>query len=256
MTRIALAPCSPFSVTEASMIKTLEIAEKYDVLVHTHLAETRDEEDFCMETKGLRPVDYMEKVGWLNPRAWFAHLVHLSQKDIEKLVESDCGMAHCPTSNMRLGSGIAPLTEMKEAGMRIGLAVDGSASNDSGNMLQEIRNAMLLQRVLKGADALTPRNVLEMATLGGAKVLRMDDYIGSIESGKAADIIAFDLHTLSLAGSLSDPLAALVMCDPGKADFVMINGLVRVAKGEIIDDELDSIISRQNMLSRRLINTK
>lgn len=253
MTRIALAPCSPFSVTEQSMIRTLELAEKHDVLLHTHLAETKDEEDYCLEKVGLRPVDYMEKIGWLNPRTWFAHLVWLSDEDIKKLADNDCGMAHCPTSNMRLGSGIAPVKEMKEAGIRIGLAVDGSASNDSGNMLLEARNAMMLQRVVKGADALTPRDVLYMATMGGAKVLRMDDYIGSIEIGKAADIIGFDLNQLSLSGSLADPAAAIIMCDAGKADFVMVNGVVRIKDGQILDDELNELIMRQNQISKRLI---
>jgi len=253
MVRIALAPCSPFSVTEQSMIKTLELAEKYDVLLHTHLAETKDEEEYCLEKVGLRPVDYMEKIGWLNPRTWFAHLVWLSEEDIRKLSENDCGMAHCPTSNMRLGSGIAPVKEMKEAGIRIGLAVDGSASNDSGNMLLEARNAMMLQRVVKGADALTPRDVLYMATMGGAKVLRMDEYIGSIEVGKAADIIGFDLNQLSLAGGLADPAAAIIMCDAGKADFVMINGNVRIKDGQILDDELMQLINKQNLISKNLI---
>ncbi|AKI96681.1 8-oxoguanine deaminase [Kosmotoga pacifica] len=253
MTRIALAPCSPFSVTEQSMIRTLELAEKYDVLLHTHLAETKDEEEYCLEKVGLRPIDYMEKIGWLNPRVWFAHLVWLSDEDIKKLAANDCGMAHCPTSNMRLGSGIAPVREMKDNNIRIGLAVDGSASNDSGNMLLEARNAMMLQRVAKGADALTPRDVLYMATMGGAKVLRMDDYIGSIEPGKAADIIAFDLNQLSLAGGLADPVASVVMCDPGRVDFVMVNGELRIEHGHIKDDELQELIKRQNELSKMLI---
>ena len=253
MTRIALAPCSPFSVTGESMIATAELAEKYDVLLHTHLAETKDEDDFCIQKKGLRPVDYMEKVGWLNRRVWFAHLVWLNEKDISKLVENDCGMAHCPTSNMRLGSGIAPVKEMKAAGMRIGLAVDGSSSNDSGNMLLEIRNALMLQRVLKGADALSPRDVLEFATLGGAKVLRMDDFTGSIEKGKAADIAAFRLDTLSMAGGLSDPVASLVLCDPHGSDFVMVNGKVRVQNGRIIDSDLPELIKRQNHISAKLL---
>ncbi len=253
MLRIALAPCSPFSVTEESMVRTAELAGQYDVLLHTHLAETRDEDDFCIEKKGLRPVDFMEKVGWLNERSWFAHLVWLSDEDIKKLAEHDCGLAHCPSSNMRLGSGIARVKEMKEAGMRIGLAVDGSSSNDTGNMLLEIRNALMLQRVLKGADALSPRDVLEFATLGGAKVLRMDDYIGSIEPGKSADLAAFRLDTLSMAGGLSDPLASLVLCDPHKSDLVIINGKIRVQNGRIVDGELSELIKRHNEISCRLI---
>jgi len=255
MLRIALAPCSPFSVTEESMIRTAELAEKFDVLLHTHLAETRDEDDFCIQKKGLRPVEFMEKVGWLNRRSWFAHLVWLSDEDIKKLAEHDCGMAHCPSSNMRLGSGIARVKEMKEAGMRISLAVDGSSSNDTGNMLLEIRNALMLQRVLKGADALSPRDVLEFATLGGAKVLRMDDYIGSIEPGKSADLAAFRLDTLSMAGGLSDPVASLVLCDPHKSDLVMIDGKIRVQNGRIVDGELSELIKRHNEISCRLIES-
>ncbi|MGC9321624.1 MAG: 8-oxoguanine deaminase [Kosmotogaceae bacterium] len=255
MLRIALAPCSPFSVTEESMVRTAELAGQYDVLLHTHLAETRDEDDFCIEKKGLRPVDFMEKVGWLNERSWFAHLVWLSDEDIKKLAEHDCGMAHCPSSNMRLGSGIARVKEMKEAGMRISLAVDGSSSNDTGNMLLEIRNALMLQRVLKGADALSPRDVLEFATLGGAKVLRMDDYIGSIEPGKSADLAAFRLDTLSMAGGLSDPVASLVLCDPHKSDLVMIDGKIRVQNGRIIDVELPELIKKQNEISLRLVSS-
>lgn len=253
MLRIALAPCSPFSVTEESMVRTAELAGQYNVLLHTHLAETRDEDDFCIEKKGLRPVDFMEKVGWLNERSWFAHLVWLSDEDINKLAEHDCGMAHCPSSNMRLGSGIARVKEMKEAGIRIGLAVDGSSSNDTGNMLLEIRNALMLQRVLKGADALSPRDVLEFATLGGAKVLRMDDFIGSIEPGKSADLAAFRLDTLSMAGGLSDPVASLVLCDPHNSDLVMIDGKIRVQNGRIVDGELSELIKRHNEISCRLI---
>jgi cytosine/adenosine deaminase-related metal-dependent hydrolase len=253
MLRIALAPCSPFSVTEESMVRTAELAGQYDVLLHTHLAETRDEDDFCIEKKGLRPVDFMEKVGWLNERSWFAHLVWLSDEDIKRLAEHDCGMAHCPSSNMRLGSGIARVKEMKEAGIRISLAVDGSSSNDTGNMLLEIRNALMLQRVLKGADALSPRDVLEFATLGGAKVLRMDDFIGSIEPGKSADLAAFRLDTLSMAGGLSDPVASLVLCDPHNSDLVMIDGKIRVQNGRIVDGELSELIKRHNEISCRLI---
>ncbi len=201
----------------------------------------------------MRPVDFMEKVGWLNERSWFAHLVWLSDEDIKRLAEHDCGMAHCPSSNMRLGSGIARVKEMKEAGIRISLAVDGSSSNDTGNMLLEIRNALMLQRVLKGADALSPRDVLEFATLGGAKVLRMDDFIGTIEPGKSADLAAFRLDTLSMAGGLSDPVASLVLCDPHNSDLVMIDGKIRVQHGRIVDGELSELIKRHNEISCRLI---
>lgn len=252
MLRIALAPCSPFSVTPQLMRDTLELANQYDVLLHTHLAETRDEEKFCLEKFGKSPVDYMEELGWLNPSVWFAHLVWLNEEDIRKLAKNDVGMAHCPVSNMRLGSGIAPVYEMKKR-IRIGLAVDGSASNDTNNMLAEIRTAMLLQRVKYGADAMTPREALEMATLGGAKVLRMDDYIGKIEEGYAADVVAFKLDTLEMAGCLDDPLAAIVMCDAKSADFVMINGVVKIENGEFVDVDLRELISKQNDISKSIL---
>ncbi|HCZ05897.1 MAG TPA: 8-oxoguanine deaminase [Thermotogae bacterium] len=252
MLRIALAPCSPFSVTPRLMRDTVELAEKYDVLLHTHLAETQDEEAFCIEKFRKRPVDYMEELGWLNPRVWFAHLVWLNEDDIKKLEEYDVGMAHCPVSNMRLGSGIAPVYEMKGR-IRIGLAVDGSASNDTNNMIAEIRTAMLLQRVKYGADALTPREVLHMATVGGARVLRMDDYIGKIEEGYAADIVAFRLDTLEMSGCLDDPLAAIVMCDAKSADFVMINGVTKIKNGEFLDVDLEEIISKQNEISKTIL---
>ncbi len=252
MLRVALAPCSPFSVTGELMIKTKELAEKYNVLLHTHLAETKDEEDYCLERFGMRPVDYMEELGWLNSRVWFAHLVWLTDGDIEKLAKTDSGMAHCPNSNMRLGSGIAPVYKMKNK-MRIGIAVDGSASNDTGNMLHEIRNALLLQRVKYGADALAPYEVLKMATIGGARVLRMDDYIGTIEEGKAADFIGFKLDRLEFAGGLSDPVSTLVMCDAKRVDLSVINGEIRVWEGDILDEELPRLIEMQNNYSARIL---
>ncbi len=251
MLRVALAPCSPFSVTKSLMIKTLEMAEKENVLLHTHLAETKDEDGFCLEKFGLKPVDYMEKIGWLNPRVWFAHLVHLSNKDIEKLRANDVGVSHCPSSNMRLGSGIAPITKMK--GMRISLGVDGSASNDTGNMILEARNALLLQRVKYGADALTPKEVMKFATLGGAQVLRMDDYIGTLEIGKAADLITFDMNKIEFAGGLDDPLGAIVMCDAKKVDFNMVNGKMIVENGRLTIDDEKELIKTQNKISKKLL---
>lgn len=253
MLRIALAPCSPFSVTPDLMKQTLEVAEKYDVLLHTHLAETLDEERYCKERFGKSPVDLMEDLGWLNSRVWFAHLVHLSEGDIGKLAAADVGMAHCPSSNMRLGSGIAPVVKMKDK-LRIGLAVDGSASNDTNNFLMEMRLALLLQRAKYGADAITPREVLKMATLGGARVLRMDSYIGSIEPGKAADIIGIKLDKISLAGCLDDPLSSIILCNPGKVDMVVINGRMRVWNGEIIGEDLEEIVQWQNRKSKELLS--
>ncbi|MCX8095547.1 MAG: 8-oxoguanine deaminase [Caldisericia bacterium] len=252
MLRIAIGPCSPFSVTKNIMVESLNLAEKYDVLLHTHLAETLDEEIFCKEKFGLRPVDYMESLGWLNKRVWFAHMVHLNDFDIEKLIKSDVGMAHCPTSNMKLGSGIARVSEFKEK-LRIGLAVDGSSSNDTNNFIQEIRNALLLQRVKYGSSSITSRDVLKFATIGGSKVLRMDDYIGSIEIGKAADIIMFDLNRLEFAGGLNDLISIPVYLDAKQVDFLMINGEILIQDGKFTHVDEKEFIEKQNKISKKLI---
>ena len=249
----AIGPHAPYTCSPETLKKAMDVAEKYDVLLHTHLAETEDEEKYCLERFGMRPVDYMESLGWLNNRVWFAHLVWLTNADIEKLAKTDSGMAHCPSSNMRLGSGIAPVYKMKNK-MRIGIAVDGSASNDTGNMLAEIRNTLLLQRVKYGASALTPYEVLKMATIGGAQILRMNDYIGTLEEEKAADFIGFKLDRLEFSGGLSDPVSALVMCDAKKVDLSVINGEIRIRDGIILDDELPIFIKRHNLYSKELLS--
>lgn len=251
MLRIAIGPCSPFSVTKNIMIESLKLSEKYNVLLHTHLAETIDEEVFCLEKFNLRPTDYMKNLGWLNPKVWFAHMVHLSDEDIEKLRKGDVGMAHCPTSNMKLGSGIARVVELKDK-IRVGLAVDGSSSNDTGNFIQEIRNALLLQRVKYGSDKITARDVLKLATIGGAKVLRMDDYIGSIEEGKAADLIMFDLNKLELAGGLNDLITIPVFLDVKNVDFSMINGEILIENGKFKKLNEEEFIEKQNTISKKL----
>jgi cytosine/adenosine deaminase-related metal-dependent hydrolase len=253
MLRIALAPCSPFSVTPELMRETLRLADEYRVLVHTHLAETQDEEVYCLERFGRRPVDLIEDLGWLRDDAWFAHLVVLNEADIDKLARARVGMAHCPTSNMTLGSGIAPVAKMIGTGVKIGLAVDGSASNDSSNMIREVRQAMLLQRVRYGADALSARDVLSMATLGGARVLHRETEIGSIEVGKAADLIAFDLNDVAFAGAQADPVAALVHCAADRVDFAMVNGEWRVRSGRLVDEALYDLVPVQNAISARLV---
>ena len=252
MLRIALAPCSPFSVTLDLMRESVSMAEEYGVLLHTHLAETHDEETFCVREFGFRPVDLMEELGWLRGDVWFAHLVVLSDADIAKLAAAKVGMAHCPSSNMTLGSGIARVTEMKETDIRIGLAVDGSASNDTSNMIREVRNAMLLQRVQYGADAITAREALRMATMGGARVLGRQDEVGSIEVGKAADLIAFDLNDIAFAGSHADPVAAVVHCAGDRVDFSMVNGEWRVQEGRLIDESIYDLIPEHNRISKRL----
>lgn len=251
MVRVALAPCSPFSVTAELMHQSIALAEEYGVLLHTHLAETRDEETYCLERFGRRPVDLMEDLGWLRDDVWFAHLVVLSEADMAKLGRARVGMAHCPTSNMTLGSGIAPVAKMLESGVRIGLAVDGSASNDSSNMVREVRQTMLLQRVEYGAKALTARQALRMATMGGASVLKRENELGSIEPGKAADLIAFDLSDIAFAGA-ADPLAALVHCAADRVDFSMVNGEWRVRDGELVAADAPQWIARHNELAREL----
>jgi len=252
MCRVVLAPCSPFSVTPELMREAAKLAREHGVRLHTHLAETKDEERFCLEKFGCRPLAYMERLGWVGEDVWYAHAIHLNEEEIGLLAETGTGVAHCPTSNMRLGSGIAPIREMLDAGVKVGLAVDGSASNDSSHMLAEARMAMLLQRVRGGAGALSAQEALEMATLDGAKVLGRDD-IGSLEVGKAADFIAINLNRLEYAGALHDPLAALVFCAPVNVDLSVINGEVVVEGGRIAGLDLENVIARHNELSRRMI---
>jgi 8-oxoguanine deaminase len=252
MLRIALAPCSPFSVTEDLMRETVAMADEYGVLIHTHLAETQDEEAYCLERFGRRPVDLIEDLGWLRDDAWFAHLVVLNDTDIDKLAHARAGMAHCPSSNMILGSGIARVAEMLDTGIRIGIAVDGSASNDTSNMIREVRQAMLLQRVKYGADALSARDVLYMATMGGARVLRRESEIGSLEPGKAADLIAFDLSDIAFAGAHADPLAAIVHCAADRVDLAMVNGEWRVRGGRLTNEAIYDLIPVHNRISSEL----
>ncbi len=253
MCRIALAPCSPFSVTPELMRDTAQMARRYGVLLHTHLAETLDEENFCLEKYKMRPLDYMAKLGWLGDDVWFVHVVHVNQRDIKILAETGTGVAHCPSSNMRLGSGIAPVVEMLKTGVKVGLAVDGSASNDSSNMLGEARQALLLQRVRYGADSISAEEVLEMATRGGAKVLGRED-IGSLEPGKAADFIGIRLERLEYAGaSVHDPVASLVFCSPVKVDLAVVNGRVLVEDGKLLTVDLEEIVRRHNAIARRMV---
>ena len=252
MLRIALAPCSPFSVTLDLMRQSVVMAEAHEVLLHTHLAETNDEEAYCIERFGKRPVDLMEDLGWLRDDAWFAHMVVLNDADIAKLSAARVGMAHCPSSNMTLGSGIAPVTRLKTTGVNVGLAVDGSASNDTSNMVREVRQAMLLQRVAFGADAMTAREALAMATIGGARVLHREDEVGSIEVGKAADLIAFDLKDLAFAGAHADPVAAVVHCAADRVDLSIVDGAWRVRDGHLVDESLLDLIPEHNRISKRL----
>ncbi len=252
MCRIVIAPCSPFSVTPELMRQSAAWARAHGLTLHTHLAETLDEERFCVEKFGVRPLALMQQLDWVGPDVWYAHTVHLNEDEIRLMAETGTGMSHCPGSNMRLGSGIAPIREMRDAGVRVSLAVDGSASNDSSHILAEARQAMLLQRVKKGATAMSAEESLEIATRGGAAVLGRDD-LGRLAVGMAADFVAWQLDALDYAGAQHDPLAALVFCAPRRVDLAVINGRVRVWKGEIVGFDLERTIAHHNELSRRLV---
>ncbi len=250
--RVALAPCAPFNVSERLMRASAELARAHGVRLHTHVAETEDENTYCLARVGLRPVAYMQSLGWLGPDVWWAHAVQLAPDEIALLAETGTGVAHCPSSNMRLGSGIAPIRAYLEAGVPVGLAVDGSASNDSGHLLAEARMALLLQRVLGGAGALSARQALEMATLGGAAILGRDD-IGALAPGMSADLVGYRLDTPALAGAQADPLAALVLCTPPAVDFSVIAGQLRIHDGAFCGLDLAALVARHNALSRQLV---
>lgn len=222
MLQIALAPCSPFSVSKQLMTDTAKLAEKNDVLLHTHLAETEDENQFCLREFGARPLDYLEQCGWLQSRTWLAHGIHFNQDEIRRLGRAKVGIAHCPSSNMLLASGICPTLDLAAAGCKVGLAVDGSASNDASNMIQEARQSLLQQRLLYGAERITAQQVLHFATLGSAQVLNRPD-LGEIAIGKQADLALFDLDELRFSGS-GDPIAALVQCGAHQINKLMVKG--------------------------------
>lgn len=250
MLRVVLAPCSPFTVSPDLMRESVALARSYGVYSHTHLAETRDEAAYCQEHFGKTPVEFCESLGWTGDDVWHAHFVHPSADEIVRLGASRTGAAHCPCSNMRLGSGIPRVADWLRAGMRVGLGVDGSASNDGSHLLAEARQAMLLQRISGDGNApISARSVLRIATRGGADVLGRDD-IGYLAPGMQADIIGFRLDTLSFAGgAVHDPLAALVFCHPPQVDLSVINGDVRVRDGEIVDLDLPALVRRHNEIA-------
>lgn len=254
MCRVALAPCSPFSVTDGLLEKSALLARQHGVRLHTHLAETLDEENYCLEQVGLRPLAYMERVGWLGSDVWYAHGIHFNDDEIAQLGETSTGVAHCPTSNLRLGSGMAKIDQLRAAGAPVGLAVDGSASNDSSNMLAEARQALLVHRVRAGVNATNAMTFLEIATRGGASVLGRDD-IGSIEPGKAADLAVFDTRDIGFAGAMHDPIAALLFCAvPRRASLVLVNGEVVVEAGRLKGTDEDDLINRANAIAAGMID--
>ncbi len=254
MLRITVAPCSPFSVTQDLMREAAKLARSYPgVRLHTHLAETQPDVQFSLQQFGLAPGDYAEDVGWLGDDVWHAHCVQLSPDAVEKFGRTGTGVAHCPGSNSRLASGIAPIVDMLAHNVPVGLGVDGSASNDSSHLLNEARLAMLMQRVKGNPAALTARQALELGTLGGARVLGRDD-IGAIKPGMAADFVAYDLNQIGFAGALHDPVAALVFCTSANVNYSVINGRVVVREGQLTPFELQPVIERHNAIAKALIN--
>jgi len=249
--QIALAPCSPFSVTPEIMRASADLAEWHDVRLHTHLAETLDEEDFCLQRFGLRTVDYLDSVGWLGPRTWLAHGIHFNQEEIARLGAAGTGICHCPSSNMRLASGICPTLELEAAGAPIGLGVDGSASNDASNLILEARQALYLQRLRYGAEKITPELALGWATQGSARLLGRGD-IGELALGKQADLALFKLDELRFSGS-HDPLSALLLCGADRADRVMVGGDWRVVGGQIEGLDLAQLIASHSQAARQLL---
>jgi cytosine/adenosine deaminase-related metal-dependent hydrolase len=253
MTRVALAPCSPFSVSPELMQKTAELARAYNVFLHTHIAETEDENEYCVEKFGKRPLELMESVGWLGPDVWFAHGVFFNDDEIEKLAQTGTKIAHCPTSNMRLGSGVARVPEMLKSGVAVGLAVDGSASNDSSDMLGELRNCMLVHKLTHGPDSITAAQIANMATRGGAEVLGRSD-LGQVEEGYAADLIGIDLSRLDYAGAVSDPLAAIVFsgfCH--RVDLNIVNGEPKVREGRLVEFDERDIAAKANRAAHTML---
>ena len=270
MLQIVLAPCSPFSVTSDLMRESARLARDRGVRLHTHLCETLDEERYTFEHFEMRPVAYMESLGWIGDDVWYAHAIHVNDDEIQLFSQRGTGVCHCPSSNMRLASGIAPVKKYRRHGVKVGLGVDGSASNDSSNMLIEVREAMLLARLkmglwppegpmsvlstshpLRDKEWMTAREVLEIATLGGAQVLGRSD-IGSLERGKCADFFTLDLNTINYAGALSDPVAAVVFCAPQRAHYTVVGGRLIVDKGEIATLDIVPVIEEHNRHAAKL----
>ncbi|NOT03680.1 MAG: 8-oxoguanine deaminase [Anaerolineales bacterium] len=262
MTQIVLAPCSPFSVTGELMKQSAKLAREYGVHLHTHLAETEDEEQFCLDKFGYRPVGYMQSVDWIGDDVWFAHAVWVNHEEISLFAKHKCGVTHCPTSNMRLASGIAPVKNYLKAGVNVGLGVDGSASNDGSHLLAEVRNAMLVSRVNDGMTGfslsddpsrklMTAREALHLGTVGGAAVLGRKD-IGSLEAGKCADFFAVNLNRIGYAG-MHDPVAAVVFGQPANVDYTVVNGKFIVREGQLVTVDQRKLVEKHNKAAKRLL---
>jgi len=254
MLQVALAPCSPFSVSARLMRDTAAMAERENVRLHTHLAETKDEELYCREHFGMRPLELLDSVGWLTNRTWVAHGIYFNASEVKRLGRAGVGVAHCPTSNMRLGSGLAPALALQRAGSPVGLGVDGSASNDSSNMIAEARQALLIQRLGHGAAAITVQQALRMATVGGAQCLGRSD-IGSLEAGKRADIALFDLNDPAYSGA-QDPVAALLLCAPTTVKTLVVEGRVVVDDHKLTTLEMSPVLARHRRIAARITGSR
>lgn len=252
MTRVALAPCSPFSVTEDLMVRSAELAERLDVRLHTHFAENAEDDEFSLATFGCRPMEYLERTGWCTDRTWVAHCVMPNHDEIQRLGAAGVGAAHCPSSNMILSSGIAPIVDLRAAGVKVGLGVDGSSSADSGSLWLEARQAMLLARLRDGADAGTARMALEIATLGGAGCLGREGEIGVLEVGAVGDVAVWSLDGLQFAGALADPIEAWVRCGPTGARDTIVHGEPIVADGMLVSGRLKEMLGAHATLSRKI----
>ena len=246
---VAVSPCSPFSVTKELMRESAELARQRGLTLHTHLAETAEEDAYCRELYGCSPVEYLEELGWLTDDVWCAHCVHLSPGEVQRFADTGTGVAHCPSSNLRLGAGIAPVRELLQAGARVGLGVDGSASNERGDLLLEVKQALLVARGRHGPAAMTAREALRLGTRGGASVLRRDD-IGSLEPGKRADIAVWTLDGLELAGA-EDPVAGLVLAAPHRVDRLLVAGEEIVREGRLVRADEGEIARQHRAQARR-----
>jgi 8-oxoguanine deaminase len=251
MLRIALAPCSPFTVSERLMRETAALAERHDVRLHTHLAETKDEERYCLRRFRRRPVEFLADAGWVDGRTWIAHGIHFTGAEVRRLGRARVGVAHCPSSNMRLGSGIAPVDALSRAGCPVGLGVDGSASNDGSHLLAEARQALLLGRVARGAESMRVAEVLRTATVGGAACLGRDD-IGTLEVGKRADIALFDLRDVGYSGA-GDPMLGLLLCAPTRVHTLVVDGRPVIEEGELRTVALEPVLARHRRIAARML---
>nr|WP_321986537.1 8-oxoguanine deaminase [uncultured Lichenicoccus sp.] len=267
MLQVVLAPCSPFSVTERLMRDSASLARSRGVRLHTHLCETMDEERYTVARSGKRPIEYMQDLGWVDADVWYAHAVHVNDREIATLAAHGTGVCHCPTSNMRLGSGIAPVMRYLQAGVATGLGVDGSASNDGSNMLAETRQAMLLARLALGLETniapgrerqaeawMSARQALELATLGGAAVLGRTD-IGALEAGRRCDFFTLDLQAIGYAGGLADPVAAVVFCAPQPARTTVVDGRIIVQDSRVVTVAMEAVVAEHNRHAQRLADT-